>query len=85
MKKIISFTVLKIVWIILFAKVPAGFSYQAVVRNTSGEIVANQTVKFRISILQNSESGTIKQEIAEINARLKNFENIFSASVLKEK
>jgi hypothetical protein len=42
----------------LMAQVPAGFSYQAVVRNTSGEVVTNQTVKFKFSILQNSATGT---------------------------
>lgn len=42
----------------LFAQFPGGFSYQAVVRNTAGEIIANKTVKFRITILQDSESGT---------------------------
>jgi hypothetical protein len=41
------------------AQVPEAFNYQAVVRNTSGEVVANQIVSFRISILQGSESGTV--------------------------
>jgi hypothetical protein len=44
--------------IAMLAQVPAGFSYQAVVRNTSGEVVANQTVNFKFSILQNSTTGT---------------------------
>jgi hypothetical protein len=42
----------------MMAQVPAGFSYQAVVRNNSGEVVASQTVKFKFSILQNSSTGT---------------------------
>ena len=33
------------------AQVPDAFNYQAVVRNSSGEVVANQNVSFRISIL----------------------------------
>jgi hypothetical protein len=41
------------------AQVPDAFNYQAVVRNNSGEIIANQNVSFRISILQGSESGTV--------------------------
>ena len=41
------------------AQVPDAFNYQAVVRNNSGEVVANQNVSFRISILQGSESGTV--------------------------
>lgn len=41
----------------LFAQTPGAFSYQAVVRNSSGDVVANQNVTFRISILQDTESG----------------------------
>jgi hypothetical protein len=41
------------------AQVPDAFNYQAVVRNSSGEVVANQNVSFRISILQGSASGTV--------------------------
>jgi hypothetical protein len=41
------------------AQVPDAFNYQAVVRNNAGEILANQNVSFRISILQGSESGTV--------------------------
>jgi hypothetical protein len=44
----------------LNAQVPEAFSYQAVVRNSSGELLTNQNVSFRISILQDSESGSIK-------------------------
>jgi hypothetical protein len=42
-----------------FAQVPDAFNYQAVVRNSSGEVLANQNVSFRISILQGSESGAV--------------------------
>ena len=42
-----------------FAQVPASFNYQAVVRNSSGEIIANKTVSFRISLLRDSESGSV--------------------------
>ena len=40
------------------AQVPEAFNYQAVVRNNAGEIIVDQSVSFRISILQGSESGT---------------------------
>jgi hypothetical protein len=43
----------------LFAQVPNGFSYQAAVRNNSGNLVTNQIVKFQLSILSNSETGTV--------------------------
>jgi hypothetical protein len=57
--------------VVLMAQVPAGFSYQAVVRNNSGEVVASQTVKFRFSILQNSATGTpvyVETQSKETNA-----------------
>jgi hypothetical protein len=37
--------------------VPNAFNYQAVVRNTEGEIIANQDVKFKFSILEDPDSG----------------------------
>ena len=40
------------------AQVPTAFNYQAVVRNTAGELIADQDVSLRISILQDSENGT---------------------------
>jgi len=40
------------------AQAPNQFKYQAVARNTAGDILANQSVGFEISILQNSTSGT---------------------------
>lgn len=41
-----------------FSQEPGAFNYQAVVRNSSGEVISNQNVSFRISILQNTENGT---------------------------
>jgi len=58
MKKIILTSIFFLFVITLMAQVPAGFSYQAVVRNNSGAIVPNQDVKFQFSILQNSPTGT---------------------------
>ena len=42
----------------LMAQAPQSFKYQAVARNASGEVIANQQVSFQISILQGNESGT---------------------------
>lgn len=41
------------------AQVPDAFNYQAVVRNSAGEVLTNQNVSFKISILQGSASGTV--------------------------
>jgi hypothetical protein len=40
--------------------VPQGVSYQAVARNAAGEILANQAVGLRISILANSATGDVR-------------------------
>ncbi|HXB10774.1 MAG TPA: hypothetical protein VNZ45_02225, partial [Bacteroidia bacterium] len=46
------------------SSVPQAIKYQAVARTANGEIIANQNVSFRISILQGSAEGsTVYQEI----------------------
>ncbi len=42
----------------LFAQAPEKMSYQTVVRNSANALVSNQNVGIRISILQNSPTGT---------------------------
>ncbi len=42
---------------LLFAQAPEMIKYQTVVRNSSGEVIKNQNVGFRISILQSSSDG----------------------------
>ncbi len=42
-----------------YSQTPNGFSYQAVVRNTSNQIMLNQNVGIRLSILKTSASGNI--------------------------
>lgn len=58
MKKLL-FTLILFVFSIYstYSQIPNAFSYQAVIRNSTGEVVNNQDVSIRISILQNSESG----------------------------
>ena len=41
----------------LLAQAPGKFSFQAVVRNTEGELLKNSNVGFRIQLLQSSEFG----------------------------
>ena len=43
----------------VFAQAPQRFSYQAVIRNSSNQLLINQQVSVRISILQGSESGNV--------------------------
>ena len=40
----------------IMAQTPNAFKYQAVVRDNAGQIIVNQNVGFRISILQTSAS-----------------------------
>jgi hypothetical protein len=58
MKKVAISVIYFLTSLFLTAQVPSGFSYQAVIRNNSGEIVGNQSVKLKFSILQGSASGT---------------------------
>ena len=58
MKKLIFLLTLFVGFVQALAQVPEAFSYQAVVRNASGEVISNQPVNFRISILSGSEIGT---------------------------
>lgn len=44
---------------IAYAQSPAGFNYQAVVRNVSGEILANQAVGIRMSLIQATANGAV--------------------------
>jgi len=43
----------------LIGQAPQAFKYQAAARNAAGELLVNQTVSFRISILKGSESGQV--------------------------
>ena len=59
MKKIFYSFILSILTTCLFAQAPYLFKYQAAVRNSSGELVKNTDVAFRIKILKHSETGTL--------------------------
>jgi len=61
MKKIIALTLLiNVVFCIatLMSQTPEAFKYQAVVRDSAGEIVSNKNVSLRIGILKGSAAGT---------------------------
>jgi uncharacterized protein (TIGR02145 family) len=58
MKKIYTFLTVLILAGSLLAQAPQSFNYQAVVRDASGNIIANTQVSMKISILQGSVTGT---------------------------
>ncbi len=51
MKKIILFAIL-LQSVLVMSQVPQGINYQATARNTSGQIMANQSVNFKFSLIQ---------------------------------
>jgi hypothetical protein len=58
MKKLAILSILFFVALGVFAQAPNYFNYQALARNTSGALLSQQNVSFRISILQSSAAGT---------------------------
>ena len=58
MKKLQLLIICIITGVQLFAQAPDQFKYQAIARDNGGAILANQSVGFEISILQNSAGGT---------------------------
>ncbi len=58
MKKLFIFPMLIFVQIIVLAQSPQKISYQAVIRNINSELIINQPVGIRISILQDSAIGS---------------------------
>ncbi len=57
-KLVLNLVALSLITLTSFAQAPDSLNYQAVVRDVSGNIVANQTVGMQISILEGSTSGT---------------------------
>jgi len=59
LQAIVLFFILHSSFFISFGQVPEKISYQAVIRDAGNELVSNQQVGMKISILQGSESGTV--------------------------
>jgi len=59
MKKLIHSIIGLMLSASVFAQAPQSFKYQAVARDATGEVIADQQVSFQISILLGSESGTV--------------------------
>ncbi|MCX6257468.1 MAG: hypothetical protein NTW49_06170 [Bacteroidia bacterium] len=58
MKKIINYFIFMLAIAAASAQTPMSFSYQAVARDSTGNILADQNVSVRISVLQGSVSGS---------------------------
>jgi len=59
MKKILLALVITLVTQLSFAQAPQKMSYQSVVRNATNQIVANQSIGVKISIIEGSLTGTV--------------------------
>lgn len=59
MKKIFTLVVGLSAMFITYAQVPKAINYQAVARNTSGQALANQTIKVRIGLSESSSTGGV--------------------------
>lgn len=59
MKKLTTFLVGLFAVITVYSQSPQKISYQAVIRNTNNQLVVNQSVGMKISILQGSPTGTL--------------------------
>jgi hypothetical protein len=75
MKKIITLSLL-LVSILTFAQVPQGISYQAIALNNSGNPVVSSNVGIRLSILDNSASGTVLY--TETHTKTTNAQGLFN-------
>ncbi len=60
----------------LKAQTPQKLSYQAVIRNSNGQLIINSTVGVKISILSNSNTGTVVY--SEINNATTNSNGLFT-------
>ena len=55
MRRFTSIVAALLISVAAFAQAPKGFTYQAVVRDAQNNIVANQTIKVAIAILQGDD------------------------------
>ncbi len=59
MKKIILSTIWVLFSIVMLAQVPRGITHQAVIRDPTNQLVINQSIGVRISIIQNATNGPV--------------------------
>jgi len=68
MKKIFSFLIGMAITIVSFAQTPQTINYQAVARNNSGQALATQTIKVRLSIIKNNATQYSETRTVTTNA-----------------
>lgn len=75
MKHLITLFFISCISFSTFAQSPQKFSYQSVIRNAGNQLVANQQVGIKISILQGNANGTVVH--AETHNPLTNAEQYY--------
>ncbi len=75
MKKIITLGLL-LISLFSFSQVPQGISYQAIALNTSGNPVVSSNVRLRLSLLDNSATGTVLY--SETHLKTTNSQGLFN-------
>src|SRR6478672_13093563 len=75
MKKILLLSAL-LLTLCTFAQVPQGISYQAIALNGSGTAVVSSNVRLRLSILDNSATGTVLY--TETHIKMTNAQGLFN-------
>jgi len=56
-KKLLLITIISVLCITVSAQIPQAFKYQAIARDIEGQIISNQNVSLRVSLLQNTQDG----------------------------
>lgn len=59
MKKLLFLLICLAIYLNIVAQSPGSFNYQAVIRNASGNVLANEQVVIKLNILQGSASGSV--------------------------
>ena len=59
MKNLFTLFLINLIALTTFAQAPQKFSYQSVIRNAGNQLVANQSVGIKISVLQGSANGAV--------------------------
>ena len=78
MKRLLLFLCSLVTGAVLWAQVPRSFSYQAVVRDAGGQVVAQQTVSVRLSLLQGD---TETERYAELHTATTNAAGLVTLAV----
>ena len=76
MKKLSSLLVALVVVSIIYAQTPIGFSYQAVLRNTNGQVLGGQAAQLRVTLTSSNGQTTHYQELHNVTSSAQGLINV---------